>query len=291
MEADEALLSYLTEHQNQGFKITPIINPEDLNNSLDFLMGIRNLSCDKNIDAKMKFVEDMFLLGHLRPVTLKYASNIEVKNSKIHGRGVFAKTKIPKNTVVTFYPPHAIHLDTDLIDVEESMDFIKKVKEYKYDKLYGTSEYSYNYSFLNIIGDPNRTDNPQLLGHMLNDAVGNIFYGINFDQLSDKIFFKNTVAKYIILGMKNRNCIIKYHKKYPLAYILTTRDIEKDEELLLLYGTVYWFDHQYDKNCQQDKVFANLFQAACDPEYLKWMVATIPEFYEYIGDRYKKIES
>src|ERR1044071_9098124 len=168
MEADEALLSYLIESQNQGFKITAIINPEDLNKSLDFLMGIRNLSCDENIDAKIKFIEDIFLLGKLRPVTLKYASNIGVKNSKIHGRGVFAKTKIPKNTIVTFYPAHAIHLDNDLVDVEENMSFIKKVKEYKYDKLYGTSEYSYNYSFLNIIGDPNRTDNPQLLGHMLN---------------------------------------------------------------------------------------------------------------------------
>lgn len=289
MEADEALLSYLTEHQNKGFKITPIINSEDLNNSLDFIMGVRNLSCDKNIDAKIKFVEDMFLLVNLRPVTLKYASNIEVKNSKIHGRGVFAKTKIPKNTVVTFYPAHAIHLDTDLVAIEDN--FIKKVKECKYDKLYGISEHSYNYSFLNIIGDPNQTDNPQLLGHMLNDAVGNVFSGINFDKLNDKILFKNTTAKYIILGMKNRNCIIKYHKKYPLAYILTTRDIEKDEELLLLYGTMYWFDHQYDKNCQQDNIFTDLFRGVCDPEFLRWMVATIPEFYEYVEDRCKKIES
>ena len=53
-----------------------------------------------------------FSFSHLSstplPVTLPKGF-VSVRDSNIHGRGVFADVPIEKNKVITFYPCHAIH--------------------------------------------------------------------------------------------------------------------------------------------------------------------------------------
>ena len=298
MDNYSELLSYMTDIRDRGITIGPIVNVNDLDKKLDFLMGMRNITFNKQIPKKDKFVDDMIVLGVNYPPPLKYSKDIEIRDSKLHGKGVFAKTHIPKNTIITFYPAHAIGLNDDLIIANADLDFSKVIKKCKYDKLYGTSDYSYDYNFLNLIGNPKQIDNELLLGHMLNDAVGNIFSNISYENIQNTLLFKNTTSKYIIWGTKKRNCIIQYHMKYPLAYILTTRDIMKDEELLIMYGSTYWFDHTYEKNCEQDSEYEKLLKEICDEEYITWLISMLPEFRERIKNKllknnlnaYKKID-
>lgn len=254
---------------NSRFEIS---TPNQLNQIVQVLDKIyKNKYGTEN--TRDKFISIIFDIGLYKPIPLKY-STIEVRSSKIHGNGVFATNDIPQGTIITFYPTHAIYLDDGLLSpkISNTNNFLNNVIEFKYAKTYGVSDYSYGYNFLNIIGDPARHDNKSLLGHMINDAVGNVFKDISYSDIQNQLLFKNTVSSYYIKSVNSMNCRLVYHQTCPIVYVLTTRDIIKDEELLSVYGPCYWFDENYNKNNQQDNEFQKIHNEIYDMNYLNFMM-------------------
>ena len=265
------LLNFLKS--NKDLKLNKIINVDDLDKFLDFTIQMRNSinNIDNDILSKDQFVDILFNFSCINPIPL--ANNkIEIRPSPIHGNGVFATDDITKGTIITFYPAHAVFINGEL--GSDDNEFLKIIKKNKYDQSYGVCGNSYGYDFLNIIGNPKKYENKLLLGHMINDCVGNIFKDIPFNEIKDnEIKFKNCTVSYFLHGIKKMNCRLEYHPKYPIIYILTSRDIKQNEELLTLYGPSYWFDINYNKSDRQDNIWSTMYQKIYDTNFSKFIFA------------------
>jgi SET domain-containing protein len=288
------LMDYLTSYKNDNEKTNSTTTPDDLNKHLDFFMQMEKIMCKTNnfdISDKNTFINILTKYCDKKPIPLKN-NDIELRKSAIHGQGVFATKNIPQNTVITFYPAHAIHIDETLF-MPNGLDneFYLNIQNNKYAKIYGFSDFEYYFNFVNIIGNPNKTNNKLLLGHMINDSIGNVFKKISYSKIKDDLIkFKNAVAEYYIYGTKNRNCRFGYHSVYPIIYVSTTRDILENEELLTMYGPEYWYDHNYGKNDRQDNDYMNMFKQICDENFIKWITNVLPETKELKSPETKELQ-
>lgn len=154
---------------------------------------------------------------------------ITIKKSNIHGYGVFAVDDIPENTIITFYPIDG-YCENDNYYISKEMDEIDDAPNYEDHSFVVDDE-------ITILGDPKKHDNNLLLGHMINDSVGNIFE--KYDKNDEYHSIKNGVYEYVTKS--NNNCIIKVNKKYGIVYVLTTEYVYQGEELLTSYTPYYWF--------------------------------------------------
>ena len=148
--------------------------------------------------------------------------NVEVRQSKIHNLGVFAKKSILKNSIITLYPVNFFYF---------------RGKHEKGGLLLSTYDIKPNfipfeYSIMlneNIIvcGDPNIKNNNNYLGHIINDGF----------KLID-----NNEEIYTTISNKRKNAIIAPMKSdLPIFLtVVASRDIEKDEEIFTSYGIEYW---------------------------------------------------
>lgn len=120
---------------------------------------------------------------------------IKIAESPLHGKGVFACENINKNEIITIYPFH-------------EFDGHEKYISYLCDIV--------------IAGNPNKIDNINLIGHMLND---------NFDYE----LFKNK-KEYV----ENNNCMFMGSDKLQVIFLITTKKIKKGDELTVSYSSEYW---------------------------------------------------
>ena len=102
-------------------------------------------------------------------------------------------------------------------------------------KKYYTIDLDSKYS---ICGHPKLIDDPIFLGHMINDGCrGHSYNDDNLIKKDCELYNKLTLlknnSKFEIIG---EICIV----------IIATKDIKKDEEILVTYNYKYWMDH--DKN-------------------------------------------
>lgn len=141
----------------------------------------------------------------------------QIKDSGIHGKGVFAKNNIQKREVITMYPYHVI-IDSD--DIYKFADGIHPVSYNKFAK----------YIYQNSCGEqfaglPHICDDSTYIGHMIND-------GSNSKRESE--YYTNTKINCIFFDVLDSigSCIG--------TAIVATRDISADEELFLQYGYQYW---------------------------------------------------
>lgn len=226
----------------------PIISTvEDLSNfvkSIDIVDHedrAKNLSDWANIMNKYEF-------------KLEY-NNIKIEKSGIHGMGVFATEKIPEGKIVTFYPADGIMLyinDEVTYYICDSDNYKFKDKFFEYANVYtlgGKNEILNEYG---IIGDPNRCDNKLFIGHMLNDGIGNLFLNIPNEKLySDKEICRDIFEQYDNFDKINTD--LQFLQELPIGYIVTTREIEKGEELLTFYGKYYWYSTEYPDSKDPEK--------------------------------------
>ncbi len=160
---------------------------------------------------------------------ITYSETLELKESNIHGLGVFTKVNIPKDEIVTVYPAHMVRIKDQLIgygDVVNQYNTPELQKE--------ILKYAYNVSAAQqIMGDPKQISKKHLLGHMVNDGYKvPSQYGIApMDVVKD-------ITKYVICDNIYNNC--KYSKMGPSVVIKTVRDVMAGDELLVPYGFNYW---------------------------------------------------
>jgi len=188
-------------------------------------------------------------------------NNIIIKPSPIHGKGVFATKDIPKNTIVTLYPPHAIKINGNMIphaDPQNLKDFESNFNEYLRDYL-ACSSLSDSQMF---IGNPNIISN-SFAGHIINDACGNIFKNISFDETKKYPIFRNLVSDYYMKSIKNRNCRLVSDNNDLVICVETKKDIRAGDELLICYEPAYWFSYNYNNIDNIDNY---------DPNYCKTLI-------------------
>ena len=200
-----------------------------------------------------EIIEDMLIQMTNTPYPLKY-NNISTRKSEIHGNGVFATSDIEKNTIVTFYPAHCIICDDEKDYIGRKKHIFQNEKIFEVDNNYMTNV-NEKYS---IIGDPQNVNNSLLLGHMINDSQSlKIDTEINNETIEN---IKNKISEYLLKS--NNNCITIHNKESGVCYIKTTKNIKKDDELLMSYQFPYWFDKKQLmqlKNLTKNDVSFNLF--------------------------------
>ena len=220
----------------------------------------------RNLKDQMNSIRELFC--YLSPVPIKH-NTIELRASSIHGKGVFATEDIPKDTIITYYPAHAITENGKFIPNDKDPDFIKNREEIC--RHYG--QYISLPENIELIGNPNNTSNHLLLGHMINDPVGNVYKNVNFEDTKDLTKYKNLVAEYYIQGSKKRNSKIVFDEKNIVAAVISTKEIKKDEEILMYYEPQYWFNINYGtSNVIGNHGLINLMMLMRDKDFGKWLI-------------------
>jgi len=202
--------------------------------SKTFIHKIREVTHHKHKVYDIILVKTLF--STLKVYTI-YLNRTYVSTSKIDGNGLFASRKIKKGEIITFYPPHYIlhykngnhypncpvnQLDSDIVK-EKQLKFNESIFRYRFNI---NSEYS-------ICGDPRITDCPTFLGHMINDGARGHSTRKNYNHKDEEIYNK-------ILFFVNNSYAQYVGNSYMV--IIASKDIEKDEEILMPYGYDYWID-------------------------------------------------
>lgn len=160
--------------------------------------------------------------------------NVVIKESNVHGKGVFAKKDIKKGQIVTLYPGDiAIYLpEGNNGDKTLSYNFFsdrmssraEEGKNYYLDM----SRYSCSIDSKHIIsGCPDFTDNPSYLGHMINDR-----FVCDHDKITPEIYFE--------LSLKKTNSMFVPIADNIQVAVVARRDIKAGEEIFVSYGVQYW---------------------------------------------------
>lgn len=189
---------------------------------------------DKKIDNKI--LAKINLLSDMLSVPL---NNVELKQSRVHGIGVFAIKHIVETEVITLYPADIIEYTPFEPDAQTGL--IKKgvifgnntskksEEEYKLNhKIFDDYKCSI-ISKISIFGCPDNKNNPAYLGHFINDAAKP-----TKDPRSYPIYMNVVISK--------QNCMF-YSVFDTLIAIVATRDIEPGEELFIPYSLDYWIDY------------------------------------------------
>ena len=178
--------------------------------------------------------------------------SVEVRDSPIAGRGLFAIRDIPAWSIVTFYPVHylehskevhekrALHMfqptSGDWFDtLDEIAAMQTRLKPYKYtlNQMHNTEDVVFEGFQTSIYGDPDIV-RPYALGHLINDACS--MSKTPTDEECERYFRKSI----------NSNVVPHHFGLYKMA-IVTTRPIQCGEELLLTYGAPYWCKDYYKR--------------------------------------------
>ena len=180
---------------------------------------------------------------------------------------MYATKPIPSGTIITYFPVHAIKIKDD-IDICGTQDdeFIKKMNIMVRD--YGS--YISLIKDISIIGNPNNTSNKLLLGHMINDPSGNVFKDIKYDDTKNLINFKNIFAAYYMNGSKKRNCTFKMDDNECVLCVVTTRNINANEELLEFKEPQYWYNYTYGINVE-NYAYDHTIKIMSDNKFIDWL--------------------
>lgn len=199
-----------------------------------YIMGYKHLLQNLDDNSGNKHIIDNCKIKILSgDIFVPVLNKAFVKESNIHGLGVFAKCDIEKGELVTFYPGDIVQYDT-LVGPKEGNYVLHHPSE-RFASMYGTSVdtliiHSKNSNYLltidekyRIIGEPTLLDDPCYLGHMINDAT----------KCTDE-------EKYLKSNYLNTNCSFYISKGDLRVMVVATKNIRKDEELLVSYGVDYW---------------------------------------------------
>jgi len=151
------------------------------------------------------------------------AQNAHIAPSSRHGLGLFASRDLEEDTLVTFYPIHKVGSGEESVDLEDDKSYWDTVSPSLYKILADEED--------NVFVDcnPHREDVMGWLGHRANDAAR--CSGTSEDD----------ILKY--RKICERECNLRFwglKAVRPLIGFVTTRPVQKGEELLVSYSDSYW---------------------------------------------------
>lgn len=210
---------------------------------LDFFRKIEAIAylTKGNSYIQKQFIDKLLLNNTRLPYTDIKSNWIEVRDSPLHGKGVFATDDIPENTIITFYPCDGYCTDgSNNFHTNANLDSSCMTDIENYCFVVDDT--------LKIVANKNNTTNKMLLGHIINDSVGDTFSNKPSFPYLNSHDIKDGIYEYVMKS--DNNCTIKVNKKHGLIYVLTTKYIYKDEELLTSYSPIFWFSRVSEDQVQ-----------------------------------------
>lgn len=162
----------------------------------------------------------------------------EVRTSAIHGRGLFATKDLPRNALLTLYPPDAVLIQdgTDKFAILLNPSSTTVPPE-EIRRGYGATIDTN----IVVVGYPDVDHGKMFQAHIANDgAKGSL-------SMLDK---PEDVARerviYTAVSSQKQNGALVRHKSVPEWICLrTTRPVHTGEEILITYGYGYWLGNNF----------------------------------------------
>ena len=152
---------------------------------------------------------------------MKLGLNIDkvyIKQSKIHGNGLFAKQKINKGEIITIYPcdvlayyPEETRKSVGYMFSEELQDNTEVKQKFNTNRTF-YKDYQYD-------------NDPTYMGHICNDGAQ------GHSEKDKEIYEKISILKSNAYYKNICDCMVA---------IVAFRDIQSNEEILVTYGHGYW---------------------------------------------------
>jgi hypothetical protein len=142
--------------------------------------------------------------------------------SQIHQFGVFANKDINKNEIITYYPAHYIYKLNEYSIYNINLILPNNFKDYVY-----TLD---QYNNIEIIGHPDITGNMNWVGHKINDGYK---HNYKSNTKKNRSLYNKKTKKY-------NNATFAYSNEDEKISVIVTKNIKKDEEILVSYGFDYW---------------------------------------------------
>lgn len=164
----------------------------------------------------------------LTDIGCHHLNRVVIRESNVHGSGVFATENIRKGELITLYPGDVVDFFPNEGQRIEFRSISDREKQVSAD---GVVLLSPDYSIsggkgYSVFGDPRFTRNPSYLGHMVND-------GSTYNPDSE------TAESYRERSQEKANCYFRSISGLHIATI-AGRDIKEGEELFASYGHGYW---------------------------------------------------
>jgi len=196
---------------------------------------------DKKSNDKEQIATIMNIFRRNTLFPFKLEKKVEIRESQVHGKGLFALRHISRGEILTFYPAHGFGMCGNRLFRNDNDDFMNSpaANDYKKDV---TLEFS-------IFGNP-EVQEENLLGHIINDS--------NMLTISDtsEIGIRNSIYKYNILSNRDSNCILLPNTENYYAYVVSTTEISANSEIFAYYGEEYWLEKTGVDKC----VWENILQ-------------------------------
>lgn len=151
---------------------------------------------------------------------------VEVGSSE-YGNGIFSLCDVKEGDLLTFYPAHYIIAKGRKEDTQITMEE-EPIEKYEH-----TYSFQMNKMPFDLVGNPNKRDNPYMLGHLINDACEEVIKRPN-EKLGD------WAIRYCLQSDKRLNCKFYENLESGLVEVRAIRDIKQGEELYVTYGFTYW---------------------------------------------------
>ena len=182
------------------------------------------------------------VLGVEEPLDLLWSRFVEVRASDyVHGRGLFATRALPAHAAVTFHPAHL------LVDAQGSIYSTERenVARLRQDSTKMAALLADHSCVLDtegrrLVGQPERCDDQRLLGHMVNDAaLVDVFASTPVEELRDRRVLRRLIVCFLKNALKYTNCAYMSDARALVRCLVTRREIQPGEELLVSYGLGY----------------------------------------------------
>lgn len=184
-----------------------------------------------SVFMKLLFYRNMF--RRLTPI-----DNVVVRESPVHGQGIFATKKIKNGDIITFYFPYFLeHVHVDKADIERDGEgiILTPVISRRNFSLENDGELSamrrgaikIEKDFY-LVGDDQYVADHRFLGHLANDPCDFSKGPVDALKYESEIINKANAS------------IVSYSEDRKYVYLAAIRTIEIDEEIFVPYGTRYW---------------------------------------------------
>jgi SET domain-containing protein len=181
-----------------------------------------------------KYVIDYLKMEYLSSNFEFNLNKVEVKESNIHGVGVFAKQNILSGELITFYPGDIVeynpnedrHIPGHITTIIKSKSLENQFPGKTYLDLM-SNDYAFDINTkYTMMGHPYFKECMDYVGHLINDGAKS-----NSTLKSNEIYYKISKIK--------QNCDFYSLKDLHIA-IIATKNINIGEELFIHYGIGYW---------------------------------------------------
>ena len=177
----------------------------------------------------------------LKTLLSKIDKQVEIKDSTIPnaGKGLFAKKAIKANTLVGFYPAHALGVeDCFVYSNEKDASYFADHPSPNSDYLHCTDQPLFQRPSLLLQGD---TNNPVYLDVNPNRPIttGWVSQMINDGAIVSEPT-EAGILQYYQAAKVNNNCVHIPFGPSPILATITTKKLKAGSELFTTYGGVYW---------------------------------------------------